>query len=349
MDFSVIRTAVHDLKSDFTNGSRVLATKAIQALHDATRSDGHSPAGKKQLREQLRIAGYMLSTSRPSMGTAITSAVVHALNAIQNSDLGAREVLKQEISKRNQTTQLLAKNFVAWLQQHAAKLGSLKIVTLSLSSTLRECLCQAIRELIHLKFQICVLESRPNCEGADFGIELIKGLPSEARDGRFHIDIAPESHICQFVKNVDIVLLGADRISCDGDVNNKMGSFPCALTAKKLEPDCCVVVVSDTHKIAKPGPMDDVDEESGPAQEVMAAWKEETRSAAKEVEKAATFRVHNIYFEHVPQVFVDLYLTERGVMNKDDIWELSNIKEKAEAELFDVDIRSLAERQIAWE
>jgi translation initiation factor 2B subunit (eIF-2B alpha/beta/delta family) len=80
----------------------------------------------------------------------------------------------------------------------------------------------------------------------------------------------------------------------------------------------------------------------------MAAWKEETRSAAKEVENTTICRVHNIYFERVPQMFVSLYLTERGVMNKDDIWELSNTKENAEAELFDADIRSLAERQTAW-
>lgn len=348
MDFSVIHTAVHDLKSDFTNGSRVLATKAIQALHDAIQSDDHNPVEKKQLQEHLRIAGYMLSTARPSMGTAITSAVVQGLIAVQKSELSAREVLKQQINNRNQTSQLLAKNFIAWLQQYATKPGSLKIVTLSLSSTLRECLCQAIRELVHFNFQICILESRPNCEGADFGFELISNLASEARNGRFHVDIAPESHICQLVKNADIVLLGADRISCEGDVINKMGSFLCALAAKRLEPDCRVVAISDTDKIATPRPIDDAAEESGPAQEVMAAWKKETRSAVEGLENAAVFRVHNIYFECVPQMFVDLYLTERGVMNKDDIWELSKIKEKAGAELFDADIRSLTEGQVAW-
>ena len=68
--------------------------------------------------------------------------------------------------------------------------------------------------------------------------------------------------------------------------------------------------------------------------------------AAEGLEAAAILRVHNMYFERVPQMFVDLYLTERGVMNKDDIWELSNTKEKAEAELFDANIRSLAEKQM---
>lgn len=346
-DFSVIHVGFHDLMSDFTNGSRVLATKAVQTLHDAIQSDSHSPAEKKQLWEHLRIAGYMLSTARPSMGAAITSAVVQALNAVQGSDLGAREVLEQEINKRKHTRQVLAGNFVAWMRQYAAKPGCLKIITLSLSSTLSACLHQAICELVHLKFQICILESRPNCEGADFGVQLVRELPSEARIGRFYVEVAPESHICQLVKNVDIVILGADRISCEGDVSNKMGSFLCALAAKRLAPNCRVIAVSDTDKIAKPGPTGDATEESGPVQEVMAAWKEETRSAVEGLEKAAILRVHNIYFERVPQMFVDLYLTENGVMSKDDIWELSNAKEKAETKLFDADIRSLAERQMA--
>lgn len=346
MDFGVILTSVYDLKSDFTNGSRVLATKAIQSLHDAIKSDDHSPVEEKQLWEQLRIAGYMLSVARPSMDTAITSAVVQVLNAVQKSDLSAREVVKQEINKRNQTTKVLAENFTAWVRQYAAKPGSLKVVTLSLSSTLREGLCQAIRELVHLKFHICILESRPNCEGADFGFVLISELTSEARNGRFHVDIAPESHICQLVKNADIILLGADRISCEGDVSNKMGSFPCALAAKRLEPGCRVIVVSDTDKVSIPKSIDDAVEESGPEQEVMAAWKKETRLAAEELEASAILRVHNMYFELVPHMFVDLYLTERGVMNKDDIRKLSNTKEKAETELFDANIRSLAERQM---
>lgn len=49
---------------------------------------------------------------------------------------------------------------------------------------------------------------------------------------------------------VDIVLLGADRISPEGDVVNKMGSLGVVCAARQLKPDIRIIVVSEAEKIA---------------------------------------------------------------------------------------------------
>lgn len=348
INFSTIKTGAQDLKTDLTNGSRVLATKALQTLHDALQSTQQAQTNRDQLWTDLRIAAYELSEARPSMSAAITSALVQALNAIRRSDGDAKSVLTREIAERRRTGEQIAEHFVDFLKEYGketsrhASSAPLNILTLSLSSTLRECLFQAIRKMENARFNVRILESRPNCEGADFAVSLLKEFPTEARDKRLLVEVAPEAYICAIARDVDILLLGADRISANGDVSNKVGSFMSALCAKSVSPFVRVVVVSDSDKIARSGSDIGNSEESGPSKELMSAWKEETRDAAVRLERSSSLRICNTYFEWVPMNFIDLYLTEEGSMHLPEVAEKSKEKGRLEDELFDPQIRSLA-------
>lgn len=350
IDFDIIKSCVQDLKTDFTNGSRVLATKALGALHDAVQPREGARGAQEELWRDLRIAAYELSNARPSMSAAITSALVQALDAIRNSDGDAKSVLAQEITKRAKIGAQIAQHFLSFMERCAEKKRqafgksiSLNILTLSLSSTLRDCLFRAIQDIRNIYFNVRILESRPNCEGADFAVLLLQKFPAEASDGRLFVEVAPEAYVCAFARDVDILLLGADRIAAGRDVSNKVGSLPSALCVKALSPTAEVVIVSDSDKIASSGPGIENSEECGPSKEVMSAWKDETRAAAEDLERKSVLQIHNAYFEWVPARFIDWYLTEQGAMDSGRIAIKSQETGRLKEELFDGQIRSLAQ------
>jgi translation initiation factor 2B subunit (eIF-2B alpha/beta/delta family) len=332
MDQEIVQNGIDDIKHDLVNGSRILATKALQCLHDAISHNG-SDIDPYQIRQDLLEAGRNLSAARPSMAAPITSAVLRAIDGVwkewagQAVDVGsaamlnrARAALKQQLDLRKHSSALMSTAFANWLRDlKPGADGTTRLLTLSASSSLRECLLFAIRSASDVDstqtprtIELRILESRPNCEGADFGVSLLDGLP-HAHNVR--VVIGPESHVCIFAKDVDAVLLGADRISDKGDVSNKTGSAAAAICAKTICPSATVVVLSETDKIAKPGQGVADEEEIGELNEVTAAWKAETVAKAQHAHAAGSLDVRNVYFEWVPRQFIDLYVTEEGKLD----------------------------------
>jgi len=346
-NFDIIETGVAELKSDFSNGSRVLATKALQSLHDSIEAPEHTSSDKEELWKTMRIGAYQLCEARPSMSAAVTSALLQALSVVRKSARPPKQVLAEEIAKRQGTGQKIAQHFIELIEHHVAttprESGSpIRILTLSLSSTLRQCLFNAIRTLRSLQFNIRILESRPNCEGADFAVSLVKEFITEVSNHRVTIEVGADAYMCFFAKDIDLLLLGADRISAEGDVSNKTGSFASALCVKALSPQGKVVVVSDSDKIAAFDTEDLNSHESGPSEEVTSKWKADTKIAAEEQESDSALVVHNTYFEWISASFIDFYSTEQGSMNRDQIKQQSHEIQKLKNDLFDAEIRSLA-------
>jgi translation initiation factor 2B subunit (eIF-2B alpha/beta/delta family) len=350
------------LKNDHTNGARVLATNAMKTLRVIASDDNSSNA--KELWDQLRLAGLQLSRARPSMGAAITSAVLSALIVLrqvweekhekawvectdsiqlQHMKHNAREILDDQIRKREHSNRHLADVFVDYLSQYPAlNKGQIRILTLSSSSSLTICLEHAIRTFPTVRFTISVLESRPRMEGATFAATFMNRLIEVDGTKNVDVTVVPDSHVCTFAKTADLLLIGADRVSGDGDVSNKMGSLSAALAAKTLG-DANVVVVSETDKIARPGSIEEHKDEENDAEEVYSAWPEGARKVLQ-FDGKAKISTRNIYFEWVPAKYIDTYITEDGILNANKIRAVSEMKAKLEDELFDQDIRRLARR-----
>ena len=78
---------------------------------------------------------------------------------------------------------------------------------------------------------------------------------------RLTLRILPDCAVATAVQDAHLVLLGADRISAEGDVSNKIGSLAAAVSAKGVGIDDgspantapVVVVVSDVDKIVPEG------------------------------------------------------------------------------------------------
>jgi translation initiation factor 2B subunit (eIF-2B alpha/beta/delta family) len=364
---SLLEAGIQQLQNDRTNGAQVLATNAVIALRNVIA--GLELMEAPNLWVQMRQAAYRLSISRPSMGSAITSALTQALAAIQKDwakNFGkdwshdrpdsilhrqslkdiAIKCLDDNLQKRSQTSQLLGNQFSQYLLQNfSINEQPLRILTLSSSSSLRGCLLQAFSQIDGLHMELCILESRPRCEGATFGLQFLHTLNTEMQtcgsiDGNtanLRVLIAPDSHVCKLAQGVDIVLLGADRISESGDVSNKMGSLAAVLCAKQLSPSVKVVVVTESDKIAKPGGMAEHAVEKNDEGEVVEGWDDGARRLYRDM-KSEDVVVENTYFEWVPATYIDAHVTERGVLDVEQIRAISMGNEKLEKEMFAAEI-----------
>ncbi|KAI6383099.1 hypothetical protein MCOR25_000287 [Pyricularia grisea] len=143
-------------------------------------------------------------------------------------------------------------------------------------------------------------------------------------------------------RGVDLVVIGADRISASGAVSNKTGSLPAILSARHVAErgghhhEVRVVVVSESDKIAPPGdPHEHLVEDNG-GEQLRRAWavdfnSERVRGAAEQLSRFAVngavngikVSVSNIFFEWVPAELIDSYISERGVLCVEEIGEAS--------------------------
>ncbi len=159
--------------------------------------------------------------------------------------------------------------------------GLNSITTLSFSKTLLE-IIKIISEY-NRKLKVFVLESRPILEGRKFISELNK----------LDIDstLIVDSLMCYALKKSEAVIIGADQILKNGNVVNKIGSYPLALCAKEFNKP--FYVIADKSKFVfklKYKTINNNDSE---------VWKTRKR-----------IKIINHYFEEVPSKLITKILTD---------------------------------------
>jgi translation initiation factor 2B subunit (eIF-2B alpha/beta/delta family) len=178
------------------------------------------------------------------------------------------------------------------------------------------------------------LESRPLFEGVSLASSILSSYQNRQggdndEDGRpkLKVTLYTDASAALASADIDILLLGADRLAADGAVSNKTGSLPAVLAAKHVSPQARVVVLSEVDKVAT---QDGHSEESNPPAEVMRGWREAAiggRLKGLDVVDATAgygpatvaVEVKNIYFEWVPPGLVDAYITNEGIKGVSDI------------------------------
>jgi translation initiation factor 2B subunit (eIF-2B alpha/beta/delta family) len=120
-----------------------------------------------------------------------------------------------------------------------------------------------------------------------------------------------------------------------------MGSLAAVLCAKQISPNVRVVLVSESDKIAPPFPLSSHPIENNDPGEVIEAWDFSTQRLYQD-HQSENLEVENIYFEWVPTRYVDVYITEKGVMDAEQIQGISIEKEMLEKEIFNKKIIALA-------
>ncbi|KAI1309231.1 hypothetical protein F5Y03DRAFT_75339 [Xylaria venustula] len=336
----ILTGGLQTLRDDHERGARELAGVAVSTLRDVIRQMLLSHMIDEDSWSKVRMAAWHICQSRPSMGAAITSAIIKALYAtkhIYTSKMPAAikttritQLLDEQLAQRDSATNRIAALFVDYVRQNVLRNEqsneTISILTLSSSSTITRCLFRTAATL-GAGLDLHILESRPLFEGVTSAFNILNETPQRPD---IKITLYSDASAALAARDIDLVLLGADRISSAGDVSNKIGSLPAVLSARHVAPNAKVLVVSDTEKIAGPGSTGEHVSEHNSPWELTRAWKGVV-SGAQVIEgvlaqRGSRFSVKNAYFEWVPAGLIDAYITE----DEDGVLTTEQIQQKSE-------------------
>ncbi|KIY04200.1 uncharacterized protein Z520_00893 [Fonsecaea multimorphosa CBS 102226] len=366
---SVLYQGLEELRLDHSHGARELATMAVKSLIRIVEHDQQAPQQHKDADEWWkglqRQAFHLAFNGRPSMAAAISNAVAAALKEAKTHidppppDFieKVRQSLEASVANRAEISKQVSLQFSKFLQErfrssssaqaHAGEKGRhIKILTLSSSSTIKAAVIHALEADETLSLELRILESRPLNEGVSFAKFLTdeaqrrraEGLPP--LDERLRVVLASDASVGVLSRDVDLVVIGADRISEAGDVSNKTGSLAAALVSKAVTNGKAVVVcVSESEKIAAPGAAGDHAEEDNDTAELTGSWDVQEQQHQQESsslwDKMVTVR--NVYFEWVPAQHIDYFVCEVGTLSTQDIRQRSQQIGEVMNEVFTVE------------
>ncbi|KAL5116394.1 hypothetical protein ACEQ8H_005742 [Pleosporales sp. CAS-2024a] len=368
---SALEHAVQELQNDFQSGARQLADAALAHLAHITEIGASVATTWGKFWAIMVHAARQLGQARPSMSAAISSCLLRTLERVarrwndetekgqrNTQDLVriARGLLEEIQRERRQIAARLDEAFATWLKENFTAKPSrnvpfitgpgipftvptppktpqtIRILTLSNSSTIRSVILHALVALPSFHLHLTILESRPRCEGADMAAQILFSAASDKQ--RLSVRIMPDSAVGTAARNVDLVLLGADRISSTGDVSNKSGSLAAALCAKQVNSNALVIVVSDMDKIAAPELQDQQQQavEIHPSRELSSAWTPDTRNKLEDHQEQLD--VWGEWFEWVPAKLVDMYVTELGILDMEDVERVASEIQQLDGYIF---------------
>lgn len=340
---SALQSGLEQLKTDHSSGSHELTTLALKAFRDVL---VHLQGDPNWWATTLMTAWHLWKNGRESMGSATLNAFLGVLADIDNIKTRGPEyqwdriltAVYHHLERRRETASHIKEAFNVYL--HSDFLPKIQtwgkdkitLLTLSASSTIRNSILDAFISLPVSHLDLRILESRPLFEGASMAASLLlefesKFPPSSGK--HLQISVYTDAAAALAAKDVDFVLLGADRISSSGSVSNKTGSLPAVLCAKHISPEAKVLVFSGLEKVAEPGAEDDHQPEENDPMEVISPWvdtgvkgvgtlQERIRGTKKE-SSSCVVEVKNVYFEWVDANMIDAFITEEGAMGATDI------------------------------
>ncbi|KAF4974316.1 hypothetical protein FZEAL_8766 [Fusarium zealandicum] len=309
------------LQTDHESGARQLAPKALDIFISVVRQ--LDIGARDQWWKNVRFAGWHLwKNGRESMGAPILNAVLSSLSIIEKMlapepSVSASSVdeivtaLEEYAQDRRDAVSNIGASFETFVEQQVPGDGPVKILTLSSSSTITSGITQALAKMAR-PMEIRVLESRPLFEG----VKMAKAIAAFADENKVkaRLELYTDASVGVAAKGIDIVLIGADLIDKKANVSNKTGSLPAVLTAKHVSPHAKIVALSEKEKVI---PFPPLGHEDNDPQEVTQAWGDVAPSPQDESSTQVT--VKNIYFEWVPSVLIDQYVTEDGITTSEGI------------------------------
>ena len=252
--------------ADRTSGSTHLAIKALRALWGfARKREAHAP-------DALLRAARALAALRPSMGViahVMALALVHP-----DADTG----LAQEIADASKCCALLAAK---------ALLRARRVVTYSASSVCETAL--RVWRTMGRDGEVLIAESRPRLVGS--------ALAERLAEAGVSVRLITDAQIGLALREADALLVGADAITDDGRLVNKVGTEVAVMAAREF--GVPAYAVCQTHKIAPPGWLIALE-----------------RQEPADVYPTRDFRVQNIAFDATPLSWFTQTITEYGPLSR---------------------------------
>jgi len=152
-------------------------------------------------------------------------------------------------------------------------------------------------------------ETRPRCQGARLTAWELEqeGIP---------YSLIVDNAAGYFMKRgeVDMVIVGADRIAANGDVANKIGTYEKAVLAHENEIPFYVAAPRMTFDLdCEDGELIEIEERS--PQEIVGMWGiDDTGNPSRILIASEGTSVRNPAFDVTPAKYVTAFITERGIL-----------------------------------
>ena len=291
----VVNEVVERIRGKEFRGPTLVTQAALRALSEASRvSTSHSP--QEFVVEQTAF-GDLLVKTRPT-AILLANGVRRVIDAVRmGADQGSNVPALQE------TVSKTVDSFLAEIKQSVDKIGEIGARRLRSGDTV---LCygystsvlsivQKAQEL-GKNLRVIVSEARPELEGRLMAQELLKlNVPTT---------MIIDSAVSYFIKDVDRVLTGADAVSANGAVINKIGTATVAAIAHLSRVN--VFVAASVYKFSPETilgeriEIEELDHSLVISRELMTHFK--------------GLEIRNPAFDVTPPDHIDLIVTERGVI-----------------------------------
>ncbi|NYT06979.1 MAG: ribose 1,5-bisphosphate isomerase [Methanomicrobiales archaeon] len=273
-------------------GAGRIARAAVAALRDE--AERATAPDLPAFREAIGHAAGLLLATRPT-AVSLPNAV-HLVMGSLSGDIHSVAEAKERFSAA-------CTRFITRSGEAVDRIGTIGarhirdgdvVMTHCNSETALACLLQAHRN--GTRFEVFATEVRPRNQGH----LTIRTLNDAGIRTSFIVDSAAR----YFMKEVDLVVVGADAVTVNGAVINKIGTSQIALAAH--ESRTSVMVAAETYKFAP--------------RTILGEWIEiEERDAAEVLtpEVAASLprvRIRNPAFDVTPPGYIDLIVTEEGAI-----------------------------------
>ena len=273
------------LKEDMRSGARQIAMRALEFLQRVC--EHTNAASSETLLLDLRYICERISTVRPSMAIISTTLELVMMDLKEKvSSLDVKTGVKRICRIVGRHRQEMERSIGLALHQLSSIIpeGATVLVHSYSSSILA-----GLEILREKQCTLIVTEARPAMEGritAKTAVE--KGMS---------VILITDALAAHALKEVDVVLLGADSIELDGSVVNKAGSSLIALAAHAA--GVKVYVIGEMRKISLRD--EPVELEVGGPQEV---WHDAPSGVV----------VRNVYFDRTPPRYITGIMLENGII-----------------------------------
>jgi len=280
---------VQKIKSMEIRGAGKIARTAAAQLRD--HSQRQKTVDISKFNDTMKIAAGLLISTRP---TAVS--LPNAVHAVMRYTGETVDEAKADINKR-------ANDFIENSENAVRKIGEIgakrvhdgdTIMTHCNSSAAISIIAAAHKEGKNIR--VIATESRPRWQGH----LTIRQLDEEGIETSLIVDSA----VRYFIKDVDIVVMGADAITVNGSVINKIGTSQLALCAHEARKN--VIIAAETYKFSPRTLLGDLIE-----------IEERNSSEVIPDEKLKVYThvsVKNPAFDVTPREYIDLICTEVGAI-----------------------------------
>jgi ribose 1,5-bisphosphate isomerase len=284
-----------DIRSMRTRGAGQIARSAVEALQIVARQS--KAKDTDSFVEELTVASRFLLQTRPTAVSLPNGIryVMHRVNAAKGQTASFDDIRSVAIKA--------AEDFIENAKTAVQKIGEIGARRIKDGDVLlTHCNSSAAIEVMKTawmdgrRFEVLVTETRPRFQGHITARELSNvGIP---------VTLILDDAVRYFMQDVDKVLVGADAITANGALVNKIGTSMVALAAHEARVK--VFVAAETYKFS-------------PETMIGELVRIEERDQAEvispeERRQIGSIKVLNPSFDVTPPEFIDLIITERGII-----------------------------------